>query len=142
MYKKNEENENLSEIKSENNLKNNDIVNQNNFNVFNENVNINNFMNNEIGEDEMLYDKNQHFNLNNNIQNISNEIDDFNKMTITDYNPNNNIYDSQKLSHNAEDDKVSYYSDNQGNNNNQKKIFQGYDKKLLDRIQKVMKNQK
>ena len=62
---------------------------------------------------------------------------------MTDY--NNNLNNSQKLSINDEENgKASFYSENKGNNdkNNKMKYMKNYDKKLLNKIQKIMKNQK
>ena len=63
-------------------------------------------------------------------------------MKMTDY---NNYSYSQKLSLNDEEnEKVSFYSDTKENNNkyNKMKYIKNYDKNLLNKIQKVMKNQK
>ena len=96
--------------------------------IINNNDNINNSNNN--------FDKNN-LNFNNNI----NENEFENKMKMTDY---NNYSYSQKLSvNNEENDKASFYSDTKENNKyNKMKYIKNYDKKLLNKIQKVMKNQK
>ena len=165
--------ENLSDIKSEENpnTNSNALLNQNNY-IFNENENndmgneeenyeyngeeeeINNEMEAEEYNEEM---ENKYIEDNNNINNdinpyINNDInsnevinndnneDEKNKLTMTDY---NNLNNSQKLSVNDEDDKSSFYSENKGNNkNNKMKYMKNYDKKLLNKIQKIMKNQK
>ena len=127
----------------ENDISNNDNENNNindikyNLNDFN---NMNNF-NNSNNKNNINIDNN----INNNNINGNNEFEQ-NKLTMTDY--HNNMDNSQKLSVNDEEnDKASFYSDAKGNNkNNDKnknmKYLKNYDKKLLNRIQKVMKNQK
>ena len=161
--------QNLSDIKSEENANtnSNDLLGQHNyddnFNGINENQNNNNDnndyeenyeyeeeikndsneeMENEQYEENNLNNENQNNNFNNNINHnidINNE-NELNKQTMTDYNLNN----SQKLSINGEEnDKASFYSDTKENNkNDKKKYLKSYDKKLLNKIQKIMKNQK
>ncbi len=111
----------------------------NNFEENNNNFDNNNIDNNNIDNNNI--DNKIDNNMDNNNNNINeNENGDEKKLTMTDY---NNLNNSQKLSVNDEDDKASFYSENKGNNKNDKmKYMKNYDKKLLNKIQKIMKNQK
>ena len=114
-YEMEDNNQEMDNNQFEDNLDNNE--NEKNESNFNNNLNINN---NNLNEIE--YDKN--------------------KLTMTDF---NNLNNSQKLSINDEENgKASFYSDNKGNNdkNNKMKYLKNYDKKILNKIQKIMKNQK
>ena len=154
----NDKNENQNNINNfnENNNDNNDYEENYEYNgeeeIQNDNEDENEEMENENFEENNLNNENQNENKNidnNNINNNNNKNNNINngnelnnKMTMTDYNLNN----SQKLSVNDEDnDKASFYSDTKGNDNNKNnkmKYLKNYDKKLLNKIQKVMKNQK
>ena len=139
------ENENENNINNnENNINNNEINNDNN--DINNNSN-NNYMNN-IATFKNLNNFNNNDNLNDNLNNnlndnLNNNEYIENKLTMTDY--NNNLGNSQK-SHtkDEENDKASFYSETKENNNknNKMKYMKSYDKNLLNRIQKVLKNQK
>ena len=176
------QNENFSDIKTEEhlNINSNNLLEQNNYDCINDNVNENEEIYNNNGEEEEnnnemeMEENNAEFennhnedkelndnegiinnnniddinnfnnknNLENNNLNFNNNINENefeNKLKMTDY---NNYSYSQKLSiNNEENDKVSFYSDTKENNNKMKYI-KNYDKKLLNKIQKVMKNQK
>ena len=134
------ENEHEHENNINNNMNNNDINNEiNNIDDINNN-NINNNINNNYMNNINNLKNLNNFNNNDNLN--DNEYID-NKLTMTDY--NNNLNNSQKLSINDEENgKASFYSENKGNNdkNSKMKYMKNYDKKLLNKIQKIMKNQK
>ena len=145
------EEDNLMQNENENNNINNNI---NNNDIKNNNINNNGNNNNDIHINNDTNSNNYDIN-NSNINNLNN-LNNFNnndninkneyignKSIMTDY--NNNLNNSQKLSINDEENsKASFYSENRGNNdkNNKMKYMKSYDKKLLNRIQKIMKNQK
>ena len=75
--------------------------------------------------------------LNNDLNNNNNEND--NKTALTDFNHLNN---SQKMSENGEEnEKASFYSE-KNEKDKKMKYLKNYDKNLLNKIQKIMKNKK
>ena len=99
---------------------------ENNFEENNENINDNGNNINNI---------NNINNLNNNLNN--NEYD--NKTALTDF---NNLNNSQKISENGEEnEKASFYSE-KNEKDKKMKYLKNYDKNLLNKIQKIMKNKK
>ena len=154
------DNQNNNHINDLNDIKNNNEYNNNNDNEENYDYGEEEEMNNEMEEyneemennqfeDDIINNGNEingnnfNNNINNNNNNIINENQyDKNKLTLTDF---NNLNNSQKLSNNdGENEKASFYSDTRENNdnNNKMKYLKSYDKNILNKIQKIMKNQK
>ena len=107
-------------------------------------------MNNEEGNN-MLDNGNNNINDNNlnnnniNENNNDNDNDYENKLSLTEYNNNINLNNSQKMSQNEEEnDKASFYSEAKEKNGKNKKMkyLKNYDKNLLNKIQRIMKNKK
>ena len=98
------------------------------------NININNNINIDINNNTFKD------NGNNNINNLNNNIEYENKMALTDV---NNLNNSQKFSANEEDmEKPSFYSEKDEKDKKKMKYLKNYDKNLLNKIQKIMKNKK
>jgi hypothetical protein len=115
---------------------NNDINNNINNDI---NDNINNNINNNIDENLKNNLNNINNNNNNNIKN-ENNIEYENKTALTEC---NNLYNSQKMSINDEEnDKASFYSETKEKDKKKMKYLKNYDKNLLNKIQKIMKNKK
>ena len=98
------------------------------------NININNNINIDINNNTFKD------NGNNNINNLNNNIEYENKMALTDV---NNLNNSQKFSAYEEDmEKPSFYSEKDEKDKKKMKYLKNYDKNLLNKIQKIMKNKK
>ena len=98
--------------------------------------------NEEDIEEQIQNEENNNNIIDNGNNNINNNIDNEyeKKMALTEY--NNNMNNSQKLSVNEEDnEKVSFYSDTK-EKDKKMKYLKNYDKNLLNKIQKIMKNKK
>ena len=92
--------------------------------------------NNNIDNGNNIINNDINNNINNNVNN-NNEFE--NKTLLTDY---NNLNNSQKLSGVEEDnEKASFYSDTK-EKDKKMKYLKNYDKNLLNKIQKIMKNKK
>ena len=96
----------------------------------------------QIINEENQFEENQYEENNNIIDNGNNNINNNEyekKIALTDYNVLNN---SQKMSINGEEnDKASFYSDTK-EKDKKMKYLKNYDKNLLNKIQKIMKNKK
>ena len=138
-------------VENEKNNNNNNNLNDN-FNVeemaenYNEEEMFENYEEQIENEENNFEENNENINdngnnINNNINNINNlnnnEYD--NKTALTDF---NNLNNSQKISENGEEnEKASFYSE-KNEKDKKMKYLKNYDKNLLNKIQKIMKNKK
>ena len=99
---------------------------------------------NEENDFQNINNNNLNDNGNNNINNINNDINNINnnkyenKVALTE---NNSLNNSQKMGNEEENYKESFYSDTK-EKEKKMKYLKNYDKNLLNKIQKIMKNKK
>ena len=99
---------------------------------------------NEENDFQNINNNNLNDNGNNNINNINNDINNINnnkyenKVALTE---NNSLNNSQKIGNEEENYKESFYSDTK-EKEKKMKYLKNYDKNLLNKIQKIMKNKK